>query len=270
MKDITDDGTGTIEACLCDSHLCNDVTRRDDIEKLEEGQLEQPTTKAGLVTTPEILTVIGKRNESTNRVVVEETPRKSGGFKVSLDTSQLLEEDAESEDGLQCYSCGSLFSTGDECPTFNSSDSSQVATCSPGEACLLYTWRKSDSELATIRQCFNTEVVLGRLDDPLTPASECEEKDISEKGTGEGRACLCTNNLCNNLNSLSSLNSLNSLKSKNEKSTPTSQQLIRGKNSKEKARQSSGTPQEVKSGIKRNMMTTTCQLLQFISSLWRD
>ena len=55
------------------------------------------------------------------------------------------------------------------------------------------------------RECFSKDVVLGRLEDPLSPAPHCEPKDISEDGSGSGFACLCTTDLCNNLNSTTSL-----------------------------------------------------------------
>ena len=50
----------------------------------------------------------------------------------------------------------------------------QVETCEEGHACLLYSWHKSDHELATIRECFNPTVLLGTLANPLLPSSSCK------------------------------------------------------------------------------------------------
>ena len=43
---------------------------------------------------------------------------------------------------VQCYSCGSLFSSvSSDCEIFNSQDERQRVTCGQGEACLFYAWR---------------------------------------------------------------------------------------------------------------------------------
>ena len=237
LKDITDDGTGSIQACLCHTPLCNTQVS-DDIEQVDQ---LQTTTKKSLITTVPILQVIRKKPEIVNQVGIEERPRASEGFKVSLDTSQLLAGDSETvQERLRCYSCGSLLSPGQDCLSFNSSDSSQIATCGPGEACLLYSWRKSEAEVSTIRECFSTEVVLGRLEDPLTPTDLCQEKDISEDGSGAGRACLCTHDLCNG---------------RQTEPVETSQQLNRGKKFGERTKQTSNLSKNIKSG--RYKVTTT-------------
>ena len=45
----------------------------------------------------------------------------------------------------RCYICGSLFSTdAPDCPVFNKSDPKQQKICEIGEACLYYSWQKSD------------------------------------------------------------------------------------------------------------------------------
>ena len=52
---------------------------------------------------------------------------------------------------VQCYQCGSLFNRdGPRCDKFNPADQSQITYCSEGEACLLYTWRKSKTEIGEI------------------------------------------------------------------------------------------------------------------------
>jgi hypothetical protein len=47
----------------------------------------------------------------------------------------------------RCYICGSLFSTdAPDCPEFNKSDPKQQKVCEIGEACLYYSWQKSDTD----------------------------------------------------------------------------------------------------------------------------
>ena len=171
MKDITDDQTGSIQACLCETELCNndhDVELQSQGEILsEENDREESgveslltTTKRSLLTTLPILGEIVKKSEIINTALdIEETPRTGTGFKVSLDTSQSLEDDLaeaeggeeEEEGGVRCYSCGSLLSPDQSCPTFDPQSREQIARCGPGEACLLYTWARSHARSATIR-----------------------------------------------------------------------------------------------------------------------
>ena len=49
---------------------------------------------------------------------------------------------------LQCYQCGSLFNRdAPDCDKFDPRDPGQLTTCNEGEACMLYTWRKSKTEI---------------------------------------------------------------------------------------------------------------------------
>ena len=76
--------------------------------------------------------------------------------------------------GLQCHSCGSLLHPErGECAAFSPSNSSQRQTCLRGEACLLYTWSRSATETAQLRECFPTRVLLGSISAPLAPATLC-------------------------------------------------------------------------------------------------
>ena len=76
--------------------------------------------------------------------------------------------------GLQCHSCGSLLHPErGECAEFSASNSSQRQTCLRGEACLLYTWSRSATETAQLRECFPTRVLLGSISAPLAPAALC-------------------------------------------------------------------------------------------------
>ena len=49
---------------------------------------------------------------------------------------------------LQCWSCGSLFNRDTaRCDKFTMDREEQVMSCGEGEACMLYTWMKSKSEI---------------------------------------------------------------------------------------------------------------------------
>ena len=51
-------------------------------------------------------------------------------------------EIANSSSGVQCYSCGSLFSSvSSDCDVFDPQDERQQVTCQEGEACLFYAWQ---------------------------------------------------------------------------------------------------------------------------------
>ena len=98
---------------------------------------------------------------------------------------------------VKCWSCGSLFSTdAPDCEAFNSRDPSQMKTCSQGEACLYYSWRKSATERSVIRECFATSILLGSIDNPVEPRAECEPDSLESDSIS---ACICTTDLCNGL-----------------------------------------------------------------------
>ena len=48
-----------------------------------------------------------------------------------------------------------------------------------------------------LRECFPTSVLLGPIDNPLTAELECNLRDISEPGSSNIKACLCTTPFCN-------------------------------------------------------------------------
>lgn len=68
-----------------------------------------------------------------------------------------------------------------------------------GEACLMYTWEKSASETASLRECFPTSVLLGSLANPLKPSTRCDMRDITDDGSGSIKACLCQTDYCNDI-----------------------------------------------------------------------
>ena len=95
--------------------------------------------------------------------------------------------------GLKCFSCGSLFnSSSPQCDQvtdtknifdaepnltthplaqFNPEDNGQVARCAPGQACMLYTWKKSSTEIGSYRECFSTSIQLGQV--VILPCQTC-------------------------------------------------------------------------------------------------
>ena len=53
--------------------------------------------------------------------------------------------------GLKCFSCGSLFNRDSpQCGQFDPDNEQQVMTCNEGEACMLYTWKKSKTEIGQL------------------------------------------------------------------------------------------------------------------------
>lgn len=62
---------------------------------------------------------------------------------------------------------------------------------------MMYTWSKSDTETATLRECFPTSVLLGSILDPLLVSDSCVQRDITDDGSGTILACLCDRNHCN-------------------------------------------------------------------------
>jgi len=61
----------------------------------------------------------------------------------------------------------------------------------------MYTWKKSPTETATLRECFPTRVLLGTIRDPLVPLPDCSQKDITDDSSGAIFACLCNTDFCN-------------------------------------------------------------------------
>ena len=71
-----------------------------------------------------------------------------------------------------------------------------MKTCDPGEACLYYSWRKSATETSVIRECFPTSVLLGSIDKPVEPGTQCSPSSIESDSIS---ACICTTDLCNGI-----------------------------------------------------------------------
>ena len=158
LQDITDEGTGGILACLCDSDLCNNKVIDDTAANNNDDKesIESTTTTIQSITTLPILEEIVKKSDLDNAVGVQEVPRSLGaGFRVELDDNSLffdkdkngnIDKDLQQ---LRCYSCGSLLSADKTCTRFNSSDPSQIQNCNSDEACLMYSWNKSQTQKGT-------------------------------------------------------------------------------------------------------------------------
>ena len=51
---------------------------------------------------------------------------------------------------------------------------------------------------AEIRECFSTSILLGSLDNPVSPSPSCRPRNVESDSIS---ACLCTTDLCNELSS---------------------------------------------------------------------
>ena len=101
-----------------------------------------------------------------------------------------------------CHQCGSLFSgKNPDCEAFDEDDKEQEGFCAPGEACLWYSWQKTQDTTAYVRECFSTSILLGTLNNPLVAKETCEPQDISE-GDQKVEACLCETDFCNSYRGL--------------------------------------------------------------------
>merc|ERR550539_1420977 len=162
------------------------------------------TTRRSTTTTTKSTTTTTKTTSTTERSTTTMTPRTTTTERTtSLSTtssgpastlSAILVE-AVSPRPVQCWSCGSLFSTdAPDCSSFNSRDPAQVQTCAQGEACLYYSWKKSATESSVIRECFPTSILLGSIDNPVQPQVECSLTSLESDSIS---ACICTSDLCN-------------------------------------------------------------------------
>ena len=139
-QDISENSLTQVTACLCDSDLCN------------AGHSQPPA----------------QRDQKAK--VIHEIPRSTSNEASVKQRSEELVREADTSPGLQCFSCGSLLNPDKEdCESFDRTNRSHSQTCLKGEACLLYSWRKSALETATLRECFPTRVLLGSIQDPLSP-----------------------------------------------------------------------------------------------------
>lgn len=138
------------------------IAQIDELDNDDHIQsVDASTTKGSVTTTPTVAKIVKKFPSEDNDVGIDETPRSSGGFKVSLDNSLFFDDDDtgvgnddvddtdvgnDDVPALRCYSCGSLLSGNQNCTQFNATDPRQIQFCKPDEACLMYSWSKSDTQ----------------------------------------------------------------------------------------------------------------------------
>ena len=132
--------SGTVSACMCTTSFCN-----DDGFRLQESKLELRIPRDAESREPKNF-IFPFANSSTAAM-----PGSRGGRQRRL----------------KCYSCGSLFNRDSpHCAVFDPNSEDQVMTCQEGEACMLYTWKKSRTEIGEwyIRYlCFTLDSIIQDL-----------------------------------------------------------------------------------------------------------
>ena len=157
----------SISACICSTELCNGEQASAGIDTHEDNDDHTVITEIDITVT-----------EVVPEVILEST--------LAPVFSRVI-----------CHQCGSLFSgQNPDCSVFDETDGSQEGFCDPGQACLWYSWQKTKDKTATVRECFDTNILLGTLDNPLVAKTGCEPQDISEGGQ-RVEACLCLTDYCN-------------------------------------------------------------------------
>ena len=227
-QDISESGESRITACLCSSDLCNSNSGAAGLGGPEEGparevqrlepqkfqdsrqepqrnqeqrnEVEKNDAKRNEIRRDQVQSRNEvERNEVRRNEVERESLRRAeperlaAGLQEPSGGAGLPSGGA----GLQCFSCGSLLNPDAVCDQFDPTDPSQVQTCGAGEACMMYSWSKSDTETATLRECFPTSVLLGSINNPLLATQGCQQRDITDDGSGTILACLCTRDFCN-------------------------------------------------------------------------
>jgi len=223
-KDISE-GASRISACLCESDLCNAYRGADEPRGAVTNPPEQPRTITRRPPTQQSTADPFQTNFNDNNrrrttrapatrrpAPTTRAPARTARPTKSKFPNRLNPQDNQLSDnrnknkanvvhpdkpGLQCFSCGSLLNPNKKCDRFDRTDPAQVQTCTKDEACLMYSWKKSSSEVATLRECFPTRVLLGSISDPLVPKSSCSPRDITDDLNGSIFACLCNNDFCN-------------------------------------------------------------------------
>jgi len=182
-------------ACLCDSDNCNANINK---EEFPEGETFASTV---LPSSPSQLkdeiNVDSQNNNNQRGLTTKSQPRRTTKAPQKDRVKEIPRARQDTTPGLQCFSCGSLLNAEKTCDQFDRSNVSHVQTCLTDEACLLYTWEKSSTETASLRECFPTRVLLGSIKNPLTPSYGCQMRDITDDGSGSIKACLCETDYCN-------------------------------------------------------------------------
>ena len=128
----------TIMACICTTDLCNGIGN-DFLDTRVVPVNKNPQ----LLTTPLAETPRGQNIPGKNRNKIDREPPSVTKKKLRK-KQQTFHPDRV---GLQCYACGSLINPNKKCDRFNRTDTDQVQTCLKDEARLMYSWRKSPTEM---------------------------------------------------------------------------------------------------------------------------
>ena len=144
-QDLSEDDQ-QVFACLCETDYCNSYRSPD--EPLPDPATTKILSANKTIPEPENVTRLQKPvriNPPAIKMTIK--PNKTSSV----------------QGPLKCYTCGDLFNPDDQCDThtWNVTDTGHVATCAPGEACLLYMWYKSGAMSASVRHCFPKTILLG-------------------------------------------------------------------------------------------------------------
>ena len=116
------DGGGSIMACICTEHLCND---------LQDYQLSAPDKDSD--------TALGDPPQNHEEVIDEAVKIES-----ETTTTTAISTTKPKFNKIICHQCGSLFSgKNSDCSVFDKNNKTQQGFCEPGEACLWYSWQKT-------------------------------------------------------------------------------------------------------------------------------
>ena len=213
----------SIKACICTTDLCTGLG--DDQNRNAVSSFSRPTQapRHERTLSPRIATTQSSRiDQFSSRYTTQPTT----SFRRSQQTEPTFERRQPSSDRVKCHQCGRLFSRdgNSACTEFDENDSTQQGYCKVGEACLWYSWQKSRTTTAYVRECFSTSIVLGTVDDPLVAKPYCDPLDISENSISKVTACLCETDLCNAYRSgsegrQSKVNQQSSRRNSNERDT---------------------------------------------------
>ena len=179
-----------IMACVCTDDLCNGLDGAANVDR----STPKPAFVFPSTSRPPRISTTTQRPTRPTRAP---TTRRTTTRRPTKQTAVIRPRDPNK--GVLCHQCGSLFSSDGnrDCEVFDHNAPSQQKYCKPSEACLWYTWEKSDTETSTIRECFDKNILIGPIQNPLIAKDSCVPQDIAETPGSRIMACLCENDLCN-------------------------------------------------------------------------
>ena len=197
-------GDTSVIACLCTDDYCNGFGGNDQTASNRQSPPQRQsvrTTEAPRRQATRTTTAPRRQTQRTTKPPRRTTspPRRQPQRTQPPRRQQNQPQPTRSDPNrVLCHQCGSFFSgNADDCPEFNSAAQGQRKYCDPGQACLFYSWQKSATETAAIRECFSPTILLGSVDNPLRVKRSCNLQDISETPGASIMACLCDSDLCN-------------------------------------------------------------------------